>query len=602
MTSIDGCVAAAKFFNSHISMTSHSSPPPPETMTSDESQTVWYRQMSNYHWFVFLVCSLGWAFDCFDQQLFAIVRTPALAHLMNLDTTHEQVAAMGGYATSLMLIGWATGGILFGIMGDKYGRAKTMIFTILTYAVFTGMSGLATSWWDFLLYRFLTGLGVGGQFAAGVTLLAETMPDKVRPKTLGMLQMVAAFGNISAALLNMLFGYLEQFGIFGGFPAWRFLFFIGFLPALLAIVVMRHLEEPKKWKEAMASGGIKNAGSISDLFRDARWRYNVIVGMILATCGVIGLWGIGFFSIDLTRTTLRNGRNNEARASGEVEKTDFEFVRMLVADPEKFMPIAVQKKIALQSFIDKNPKTNDPGAIFLVVQEQQKQNNINLKDLTDKKIIDILDRPSADGKRSIQTPAERTRRSELLSTPAKSMDATTFANLADSISKRAASTNAYVSWWAGITSLLFNAGAFFGTLMFVICAERFGRRIAFTIAFGASFFMTILVFLDMDSTAKVIWMTPLLGCCTLSLFGGYAIYFPELFPTHLRSTAVSFCYNIGRFVAATGPAGLGLLTTCVFYESDEPIRLAGAAMSITFIFGIIVTWFGPETKGKPLPE
>ncbi|MGL6194245.1 MAG: MFS transporter, partial [Thermoguttaceae bacterium] len=101
---------------------------------------------------------------------------------------------------------------------------------------------------------------------------------------------------------------------------------------------------------------------------------------------------------------------------------------------------------------------------------------------------------------------------------------------------------------------------------------------------------------------QVLWMQPMLGFCTLSLFGGYAIYFPELFPTRLRSTAISFCYNIGRFAAATGPLGLGLLTSYVFFYTDEPIRYAGAAMSVTFIFGIIITWFGPETKGKPLPE
>ena len=106
----------------------------------------------------------------------------------------------------------------------------------------------------------------------------------------------------------------------------------------------------------------------------------------------------------------------------------------------------------------------------------------------------------------------------------------------------------------------------------------------------------------MNPYYEILVMAPILGFCILSIFGGYAVYFPELFPTRLRSTAISFCYNIARFISATGPFGLGVLTAYVFHNTDEPIRWAGAAMSVTFILGIIFTWLGPETKGQPLPE
>jgi MFS family permease len=499
-----------------------------------------------------------------------------------------------------MLIGWATGGIFFGIMGDKFGRAKVMILTILVYAVFTGLCGVATSWWDFLLYRFLTGMGVGGQFAAGVTLLAETMPDKARAKSLGTLQIVAAFCNLSAAALNMLLTLIDQqFNVFtaSGIPIWRFLFFVGFTPALLAIVVMRRLEEPKKWKQALAEEGTQKAGSIRELFGNPRWRYNVIIGMLLATCGVIGLWGIGFFSVDLTRTAFRNAQNQAVRDKGDVEKIDWELIRMLASSPVELLPIA-KKKISIQSFIDVHPKTNDPGAIFLAILE----NRDSLAGLDKEKILATLDYASADGKRVEQTPEERSRREAILTVAPAKTDPETFTALTDHVSKRAAEIRNYVGFWAGFTSLLFNLGAMFGTLAITLIAERFGRRPAFTIFFAASLVMTCVVFLWMDTPLEVLWMTPMLGFCALSLFGGYAIYFPELFPTHLRSTAVSFCYNIGRFIAATGPMGLGLLTSYVFYNAPEPIRYAGVAMSVTFIFGIIITWLGPETKGKPLPE
>ena len=212
----------------------------------------WYKGMRRYHWFVFIVCSVGWGLDCFDQQIFNLMRMPALADLMGLDTTHPTVTKMGGYATSIMLLGWGFGGILFGVMADKYGRARMMIVTIFFYAGFTGLCGLALNWVDFFIYRFLCGMGVGGFFAAGVTLLAETMPNKARPKTLGLLQVIAAFCNLCAAALVMICGILEANGFFTAFPLWRCLFIVGFAPALLAFVIMRHLEEPEAWKKAIA--------------------------------------------------------------------------------------------------------------------------------------------------------------------------------------------------------------------------------------------------------------------------------------------------------------------------------------------------------------
>ena len=93
-----------------------------------------------------------------------------------------------------------------------------------------------------------------------------------------------------------------------------------------------------------------------------------------------------------------------------------------------------------------------------------------------------------------------------------------------------------------------------------------------------------------------------MGFSQLALFGGYAIYLPELFPTRLRSTGISFCYNTGRFVAAIGPLVLGLLTSRVYGDRPEPMRYAGVTMSLVFLVGLATVPFAPETKGKPLPE
>jgi MFS family permease len=159
-----------------------------------------------------------------------------------------------------------------------------------------------------------------------------------------------------------------------------------------------------------------------------------------------------------------------------------------------------------------------------------------------------------------------------------------------------------VTYWAGVTSMMLNLGAFLGIFCFSHVAQKIGRRPTFAIGFLIALGATVFVFLTLRERSQVFWMMPLLGFCQLSLFGGYAVYFPELFPTRLRSTGISFCYNVGRFVAASGPAVLGLLTSEVYKGQPEPMRYAGVTMCAIFLLGVLVLPFAPETKGQPLPE
>ncbi len=136
----------------------------------------WWRLLTSYHWFVLAVAALGWLFDCMDQQLFLMARVPALKALLPDAALSENFFA--GLVTAIFIAGWATGGLIFGVLGDRIGRARVMMWTILIYSACTGLTALSVSVWDFALYRFLTGLGVGGEFAVGVALVAEVMPDR----------------------------------------------------------------------------------------------------------------------------------------------------------------------------------------------------------------------------------------------------------------------------------------------------------------------------------------------------------------------------------------------------------------------------------------
>jgi MFS family permease len=278
-------------------VTAHA-PIPPSAASGDA--------VTRYHWLVVIIASAGWLFDCMDQRLFILAREPAMIELLGATTATDEVKTLSGYATTAMILGWATGGILFGMMSDRVGRVKTMMATLLVYSGFTGLSGLSYNWIDFTIYRFLVGLGVGGMFGAATTLVAESVPGRVRAVALGALQALSAMGNIMGSLISLWIQPGAR-SLLWGYSGWRVLFFVGILPSLLVIPIMLVLREPEAWKRAKADaarGVQRQIGSPFELFRNPRWRRNSIVGLLLGVSGMIGLWGIGFFSPELISTAL----------------------------------------------------------------------------------------------------------------------------------------------------------------------------------------------------------------------------------------------------------------------------------------------------------
>lgn len=547
----------------------------------------WWKELNSYHWFVLVVAALGWLFDTMDQQLFNLARVPAMRELLapspGVAPDQGTVNFYGGISTSIFLLGWATGGLAFGIMGDRVGRAKTMLLTILLYSLFTGLSALSWDFWSFGIFRFLTGLGVGGEFAVGVALVAEVMPVKARPFALGLLQALSAVGNISAAIISMVLSDMEERGTVGS--AWRIMFVIGAGPALLAILIRRRLKEPEQWQAVSGDELKKKLGSYGELFRDPRWKKNALVGMVMAASGVIGLWGIGFFSIDLNRSVFRKTFEAELRKSGEAEK-DREFLKLIVQNPKLLKD--AEKPPQPNQFLSLVPGVKDAETIYAQLLKQVKTDEV----LTSDSLISAIPNVEKD----------RSRFTEYLTSGESGSTSETFDEHSSRIKARDRRLNGKLGFWAAITSIMLNIGAFFGIYAFTYVTHYIGRRPAFAVAFLLALLSTAMVFAYLTEFSQIFWMIPIMGFCQLALFGGYAIYFPELFPTHLRSTGTSFCYNVGRFVAASGPLALGWLSSTVFSVYNEPMRMAGVTMSAIFLIGILALPFAPETKGKPLPE
>ncbi len=562
----------------------------------------WYRDLNSYHWFVLTVCTLGWMFDCLDQQLFNAERKPAISELMNLPANDPIVDRFAGYSTSILLIGWATGGIAFGIMGDRIGRAQDHGVhdpVLLRVHRPQRLLGLGLG---FHLISIPHGAGRWRPVCRGSFPRRGNPARPRRTPALGMLQALSAIGNVSAALIVMLFEHMAAQGILPQ-SAWRWIFGVGIVPALLSVIVMLRLKEPQRWQKAVAEGEQKyKAGSVAELFGDPRWRRNTIVGMILASAGVIGLWGIGVFSNDLTHTIFSKRFDEEARQKGEAE-LDLRFVRQAIESPAQLDGLAAP--VSPVALLELDPLRRDTRSLYAAL--------LTLKEkaapVTVESVLALLDQPpSAEGSvlestqpnRVAQSAADRKRRAELLAGADSSE--TDLAGHATRINKRFKEINGRLGFWRSINLMFFNIGAFFGIYAFSVVTQRIGRRPAFAIFFLAAMFSTAAAFWWMDQFWHLFVMVPLMGFFQLSVFGGYAIYFPELFPTRLRSTGTSFCYNIARFVAALGPAALGMLSSGVFGHTQEPIRYAGVTMSAIFLLGILVLPFAPETKDQPLPE
>src|SRR6185369_13739880 len=152
------------------------------------------RDISATQWKSGVAAWLGWFFDGLDMHLYTLVATPFVAQLMMLDVRDDAVREKSSWIQAAFLVGWALGGGFFGRIGDRLGRSRALMFTILTYALFTGLSFFAQTWWHLLIYRFLAALGIGGEWAVGSTLLAETWPRSWRPWTAAVLQTAVNIG------------------------------------------------------------------------------------------------------------------------------------------------------------------------------------------------------------------------------------------------------------------------------------------------------------------------------------------------------------------------------------------------------------------------
>lgn len=268
------------------------------------SATPWYRALTRAQWKALVASNLGWTFDGFE--VFALILTIGAAlHQLLEASEYKFIPAYAGAVIAITVFGWGTGGLLGGILADYIGRKRSMAVTILAYSLLTGLSALSWSWMSFAVFRFLVGLAIGSEWATGASITAELWPDNARGKGGALLQAGYPIGSILASAVWLVIGT-------SGPNAWRYMYLIGVLPALITFWLIRNIPESPRWEESnrqrRAAREQRRQGAVLqgedaaivrftliDMFAEPAVRMRLIVTFIMSLSVTIGYWGVSSF-------------------------------------------------------------------------------------------------------------------------------------------------------------------------------------------------------------------------------------------------------------------------------------------------------------------
>ena len=433
--------------------------------------------MNGYQWTVLLAAWLGWGFDVFDGLLFNYVApncVPALLHLP-LGSPEAKAAALRwtGVLTSLLLVGWAIGGIIFGRVADRLGRTRTLLLTMFVYSIGTAACALAPNLETLALFRFISSLGIGGEWAAGAAMVAEVVPEHRRVEAGALLYTSSPLGLFLATFVTWQIQGVHMSD--SPETAWRFVFLTGLLPAAVAFVLRLFVREPERWASAKSTAAPPR---LRELFTPAHQR-ETLSGLSMSVVALVTWWSCN-----------------------------------------AFMPLVATGLAAA-----------DAAA------------------------------------RGLEPAAARTQ----------------------------------AEAWKALATNCFNLGGLFGTLLTIPLAKGLGRRPMYALYFLVSGLSVMSAFGLPLSGHTRLYMFFFIGLSVFGVFGSFAYYLPELFPTRLRGTGAGFCYNAGRVLAAVGPFVVGSLASRGAAALETELRVLFWVGAVP-LAGLLLLPFAIETRGRTLAD
>jgi SHS family sialic acid transporter-like MFS transporter len=509
-------------------------------------------------WITLAAAFLGWMFDGFEMGLFPLVGRPALIDLLG-EEGRKHVDVWFGLMIAGFLVGAATGGVLFGWLGDRLGRVRAMALSVFTYAIFMGLCGVAGSPQQVFLFRFISSLGMGGEWSLGVALVMEVWPDQSRALMAGLIGAASNVGFLAIAAIGLV---LDQFlGVtqhmlleIGVAPhwveklvahsGWRLMMLIGAVPAILTFFIQLTVPESKRWQHE------KRIGSTS------HWASRDLVAVLLGTAGpllMIFLWlpdsayslatrivgsllGVGLAVVGFIFPVFRYLSRSGTEPGGHGLAVGPTLRRMLL------------------------------GACLSGVALVGTWASVQLAPSWASKLVEARQSaPDTQGSSPNISPASASARTQIVS----------------------------------------GLGAILGTILGALLCNVIGRRPTYTLLCAGSLAASLVFYL---LNSEFGW--PLLagmffvGGITASFYGWLPLYLPELFPTRVRATGQGFSFNFGRILAAIGAVQSGNLMSLSQFGATKIASHAHAcaAMSFVYLIGMGLIWLAPETLGKPLPE
>jgi MFS family permease len=261
----------------------------------------WYRSLTTGQWRALIATNLGWLFDGYET--YALILTVGAAmHSLLEPGQYSQIPGYAGTIIAITLLGWGIGGFCGGILADYIGRKRTMIYAILAYSLLTGLTALSFNWISFALLRFAVGIAIGSEWATGSSMMAELWPQNARGKGAGLMQCGLGIGFFLASFVWL---FVSGFGP----DAWRYMFVIGILPALLTLWIRTSIDESKVWQQtdarrrearARKASGLAlsseetalNRFTVADLFAELETRRRTTLVFLMSLTTTLAWWGI----------------------------------------------------------------------------------------------------------------------------------------------------------------------------------------------------------------------------------------------------------------------------------------------------------------------